>query len=71
MIERLADKLREIMPGTADQYAAYAITQELYSECVGQAAYLEGVELSESAKFWYEGQLVLSAIFSATTNQLL
>ncbi|KAL0635733.1 Serine carboxypeptidase 3 [Maublancomyces gigas] len=54
VIERLADKLREIMPNTADQYAAYAISQELYNECVGQAAYVEGVELSESAKFWYE-----------------
>lgn len=46
------------MPGTADQYVAYGVTQELYNECVSQAEYLEGVELSESAKFWYEGESI-------------
>lgn len=58
MIERLAAGLRDLMPGTADQYVAYGVTQELYNECVSQAEYLEGVELSESAKFWYEGESI-------------
>lgn len=57
LIDRIATGIRELMPSTTDQYVAYGVTQELYNECVNQAAYVEGVELSESAKFWYEGQL--------------
>lgn len=55
VIDRMTAGLRELMPGAADQYVAYGVTQELYNECVNQAAHIEGVEFSESAKFWYEG----------------
>lgn len=52
---RVSAGLRELMPSTTDQYVAYGVTQELYNECVSQAAYVEGADMSESAKFWYEG----------------
>ncbi|KAL7275029.1 Serine carboxypeptidase 3 [Rhizina undulata] len=54
IIERISQKLRETMPSTTETYVAYGVTQELYNECVFQAAYLENQDLSESAKFWYE-----------------
>lgn len=55
LIDRMTAKVRELMPGAADQYFAYGVTQALYNECVSQAAHVEGVEFSESAKFWYGG----------------
>lgn len=69
MIERMSAGLRELMPGTADQYLAYGVTQDLYNECVNQAAYVEGVELSDSAKFWYEGWSMIGP-FSAHPPRL-
>ncbi|KAH0614686.1 uncharacterized protein H6S33_000322 [Morchella sextelata] len=54
LVSRLTESVRSLMPSTTETYVAYGVTQELYNECVAQAAYLEGAELSPSARFWYE-----------------
>ncbi|KAG0641559.1 ubiquinol-cytochrome C chaperone-domain-containing protein [Tuber brumale] len=51
---KVAEKLREKMPNTTETYVAHGVTLELYNECLKQAAYAEGHELSESARFWYD-----------------
>lgn len=32
---------------------AFDITRDLYTECANQAAYVDGLDMSESALFWY------------------
>ncbi|RPA92720.1 hypothetical protein L873DRAFT_1708686 [Choiromyces venosus 120613-1] len=54
IFEKVAEKLRERMPNTTEPYVAHGVTLELYNECLRQAAYAEGHELSESARFWYD-----------------
>lgn len=54
IVSRLTESVRSLMPSTTETYVAYGVTQELYNECVAQAAYIEGAELSPSAHFWYE-----------------
>ncbi|CAZ83815.1 unnamed protein product [Tuber melanosporum] len=51
---KVAEKLREKMPNTTETYVAHGVTLELYNECLKQAAYAEGQEFSESARFWYD-----------------
>ncbi|CUS09027.1 unnamed protein product [Tuber aestivum] len=54
IFRRVAEKLREKMPNATEPYVAHGVTLELYNECLKQAAYAEGHELSESARFWYD-----------------
>lgn len=58
----MAEKLREKMPNTTEPYVAHGVTLELYNECLKQAAYTDGHELSESARFWYNGLLLLPGL---------
>ncbi|KAI5781153.1 ubiquinol-cytochrome C chaperone-domain-containing protein [Geopyxis carbonaria] len=52
--DRLALRFRAYLPSTTETYVAYEVTRDLYTECAAQAAYTDGIELSPSAKFWYE-----------------
>ncbi|PWW79530.1 hypothetical protein C7212DRAFT_310451 [Tuber magnatum] len=54
IFRKVAEKLREKMPNATEPYVAHGVTLELYNECLKQAAYAEGHELSESARFWYD-----------------
>lgn len=59
---KVAEKLREKMPNTTEPYVAHGVTLELYNECLKQAEYVDGHELSESARFWYNGLLSPSGL---------
>ena len=66
IIERLAEKIREIAPDQTETYRAYSKGKELYQECARQAAYMgpgQKVEMSDRAKFWYIG---MCARYSST-----
>jgi cytochrome b pre-mRNA-processing protein 3 len=51
--DRIALRFRDYIPNTTETYVAYDVTRELYTECASQAAYADGAEFSDSAKFWY------------------
>jgi cytochrome b pre-mRNA-processing protein 3 len=52
--DRIALRFRDYLPSTTETYVAFDVTRGLYTECALQAAYAEGVDFSDSAKFWYE-----------------
>ena len=56
---KIAARMREKLPNTAEPYVAHGVTLELYNECLKPAAYIDGQELSKSARFWYDGKCLL------------
>ena len=54
LADKIALRFRDYLPQSTETYVAYDVTRDLYTECASQAAYADGVEYSESARFWYE-----------------
>ncbi|KAA8913855.1 ubiquinol-cytochrome C chaperone-domain-containing protein [Sphaerosporella brunnea] len=54
LADAIALRFRDYLPNATETYVAYDVTRELYLECARQAAYVDGEEFSESAKFWYD-----------------
>ncbi|KAA8893262.1 ubiquinol-cytochrome C chaperone-domain-containing protein [Sphaerosporella brunnea] len=54
LADAIALRFRDYLPNATETYVAYDVTRELYLECACQAAYVDGEEFSESAKFWYD-----------------
>lgn len=53
LADRLALQFRDYIPNATETYVAFDITRDLYTECANQAAYVDGLDMSESALFWY------------------
>ncbi|CCX05643.1 ubiquinol-cytochrome C chaperone-domain-containing protein [Pyronema domesticum] len=52
--DKIALRFKDYLPNTTETYVAFDVTKELYTECALQAAYVDGVDFTPSAKFWYE-----------------
>jgi len=60
---KLKEAVYGVLPYSAtESYRAYTATEQLYLECKAQADFTAGEELSEKAKFWFQGNLYSSSL---------